>query len=503
MGSKLNELKEKLGTISDISAATAVLSWDQETYMPSGSAAARAKQLATLQRLAHDSFTSEEMGTLIEHAKVELNGDGPDSDDVRLMSVVSRDYERQTKLPSSLVSEMAEASSAAKQAWKKAYHESDFDSFKPLLARNVELKIKQAEAFGYTDNIYDPLLDQFEPGMSTAHVSQIFSDLKPKLIALVKQIAERDQPQDEFLHIDYDEQTQIAFGEKVIRDFGFDFDRGRQDLAHHPFATAFAISDVRITTRVWKNYLPACLFGTLHECGHALYEQGIGENLERTILADGTSLGVHESQSRMYENLVGRSKGFWEHYYSDLQSTFPDQLSNVELGTFYKAINKVKPSMIRVEADEVTYNLHIMLRFELETELLAGKIKVDDLPELWSAKMQEYLGVTPTNDTEGVLQDIHWSMGAIGYFSTYALGNLMSTQFFDQAKKEIPSLDEKIRSGQYLELREWLREKIHVHGRKFNANELLERVTGSPLQADSYLAYIHSKYGEIYGNLDA
>ena len=503
MGGKLQELKEKLGIISDINAAAAVLSWDQETYMPPGSVAARAKQLSTLQRLSHDTFATEEMGNLIEAAKAELNGAGPDSDDAKMIEVVSRDYQRETKLPGSLVQEMAEASSSAKQAWKESYHNADFKAFQPYLERNVELKVKQAEALGYTDHIYDPLLDQFEPGMSTAHVSQIFEDQKPKLISLVKQIAEREAPQDDFLHKDYDEQTQIAFGESVIRDFGFDFERGRQDLAHHPFATAFAISDVRITTRVWKNYLPACLFGTLHECGHALYEQGVGENLERTILADGTSLGVHESQSRMYENLVGRSRGFWEHYYASLQSTFPAQLNNVDLDTFYKGINKVKPSMIRVEADEVTYNLHIMLRFELETELLAGKIKVSELPDLWNSKMEEYLGITPPNDREGVLQDIHWSMGAIGYFSTYALGNLMSTQFFAKAKEEIADLDEKIRSGQYLELREWLREKIHIHGRKFTANELLERVTGAPLQADSYLEYLHTKYGEIYGNLDA
>jgi len=502
MGSKLQELKDHLGTISDMGSAVALLNWDQETYMPAGSAQARAKHLSTLQKLTHEMFVDEKTLSLIEGAKSELNGAPEDSDDASLIRITLRDYERETKIPSSLVAEMAEVTSAAKQAWKAAYHSADFASFQPHLEKILELKQKQAEILGYEDHIYDALLDQFEPEMKTAEVSRIFEAQKPTLISLVKQISEREEPRDDFLHVNYDEKLQLAFGENIIRDFGFDFDHGRQDLAHHPFATSFAVGDVRITTRVWKDFMPTALFGTLHECGHALYEQGISPSLDRTPLADGTSLGVHESQSRMWENLVGRSRGFWDHYYGDLQKTFPDQLGNVDVEAFYKAINKVKPSFVRVEADEVTYNLHIMLRFELEVEMLQGNIKVSDLPELWNAKITQYLGITPPNNTKGVLQDIHWSMGAIGYFSTYALGNLMSTQFYNQAKEEIDGLESKISSGQFKELREWLREKIHQHGRKFTANQLLDRVTGSGLSADSYVDYLKSKYEGIYGDLN-
>jgi carboxypeptidase Taq len=501
MGEKLQALKERLATISDLYASQAVLSWDQETYMPSGSVNARAKQLSTLGKLSHEMFTSDETGSLLDAAAAELNGESYDSEDASIVRVIKRDFEEATKLPSSLVAQISETSSAAKEAWKEAYYSSDFETFRPHLDKSLELAIKKAEALGYEDHIYDALLDQYEPGMKTAEVAQIFDDLKPELISLVKQIASAEQVDDSFLHLDYDEETQLNFGEFVIRKFGFDFDKGRQDLAHHPFATSFSVNDVRLTTRVSKNFLPTALFGTLHECGHGLYEQGVSENLERTMLSGGTSLGIHESQSRTWENIIGRSLGFWKHFYGELQSTFPDQLGGVSLESFYKGINKVEPSLIRVEADEVTYNLHIMLRFEIETAMVSGKIDTKDLPEIWNSKFEEFLGVKPSNNTEGVLQDIHWSMGGIGYFSTYALGNLFSTQFFDKAKQDIPNLDQKIESGEYLELREWQRDNIHTHGRKFTANELLERVTGQPLQASSYLAYIKSKFSGIYGEL--
>ncbi len=502
MGKKMEALRERLGMISDLRSSLALVSWDQETYMPPGAAEFRGKQLATLSTLAHQTFTAEETGSLLEAAAKETKDLPYDHDDASIVRVMKRDYERERKLPSSLVAELAETSAIAKEAWKEAYHTSKFATFRPHLEKVLALTIKRAEALGYKDHIYDPLLDEFEPEMKTAQVAKIFADLKPELVSLVKQISEREAPDDSFIYLGYDEQAQLKFGNEAIKRFGFDFNRGRQDLSHHPFASGFTVDDVRITTRVEKEFLSPCLFGLFHECGHALYEQGIHKNLERTLLRDGTSLGVHESQSRMWENIVGRSRGYWKGYYSQLQQVFPQQLKNVPLERFYKGINRVKPSFIRVEADEVTYNLHIMLRFELELSMVTGKAAVKDLPKLWNAKMEEYLGIVPENDTKGVLQDIHWSQGGIGYFSTYSLGNLISAQLFEQVRKEIPQIDQQIETGKFSPLREWLRDKIHVHGRKFTANELLKRITGEPLQARSYLKYIRTKFSDIYGDLD-
>ncbi|MBI1729946.1 carboxypeptidase M32 [Candidatus Acetothermia bacterium] len=502
MGQKLAALKERLGTISDINSSLAMISWDQETYMPPGAAKFRGYQLATLGRLSHELFTADETGTLLDAAAKEVKGLDYDSDDASLIRIVKRDYELARKLPSSLVAEFAQVTTAAKEAWKEAYHTSKFSTFQPHLEKVLALTIKKAEAYGYKDHIYDPLLDEYEPGMKTAHVSKIFSDLKPHLVSLVEQISERAPSDDSCIHLDFDEQAQLKFGNETIAEFGFDFKRGRQDLSHHPFCSGFTSDDVRLTTRVERDFLSPCLFGLFHECGHGLYEQGVRENLARTLLADGTSLGVHESQSRMWENIVGRSRGFWKFCYPKIQKAFPAQLKSLPMETFYRAINRVKPSLIRVEADEVTYNLHIMLRFELETQMVSGKIAVKDLPKLWNAKVEEYLGIKPSNDTEGVLQDIHWSMGGIGYFSTYALGNLMSAQLYERAQKDISGLGKQIESGKFDGLLSWLRKKIHVHGRKFTANELLERVTGEPLQSRSYLNYIKTKFSDIYGELD-
>jgi carboxypeptidase Taq len=301
------------------------------------------------------------------------------------------------------------------------------------------------------------------------------------------------------LHKAYDEQQQWDFGVEVIKDIGFDFTRGRQDKSVHPFTTSFSINDVRLTTRIDRLYLPTALFGTLHECGHGLYEQSIDLGLERTSLADGASLGVHESQSRLWENLVGRSREFWSHYFPRLRAFFPDQLAGVNLETFYRAINRVEPSLIRVEADEVTYNMHIMLRFELENEMLEGRVRIADLPDAWNAKLEKYLGIVPPNDAKGVLQDVHWSGGALGYFPTYSLGNLISVQLFDKAKADMPSLLDQIATGQYGELLNWLRQNVHRHGRKYSPPELVKRVTGADLTATNYVAYIKTKFSEIYG----
>jgi carboxypeptidase Taq len=387
---------------------------------------------------------------------------------------------------------------AAHEAWAKARAENDFPHFQPHLERLLDLTHRYSGFFAPYEHIYDPLIDIHEPGLKTADVKTIFDLLRPQQVNLLKQIASRPQVEDSFMHLAYDEQKQLDFGLSIIKDFGFDFTRGRQDKSVHPFTTSFSIGDVRLTTRVDVNYLPTALFGTLHECGHGLYEQGVSPSLERSSLDDGASLGIHESQSRMWENLVGRSREFWSHYFPRLQATFPDQLAGVDVETFYRAANRVEPSLIRVEADEVTYNLHIMLRFELENEMLEGKVKISDLPEAWNAGMETYLGIVPPNDALGVLQDIHWSGGTIGYFPTYSLGNLISVQLFDKAKADIPSLPEQIAAGQFGELLGWLRENVHRHGRKYTPAELVKRVTGNELTAANYVAYIKTKFSDIY-----
>ncbi len=502
MEEKLRKLKELLARVSDLESAAAVLSWDQETYMPSGGARARAEQIATLGKLAHEFFTSTEIGELLTALAPYARQLDYDSDEASLIRVTQRDYDKAVKIPAELVAEIARTGALARQAWKEAKETSNFALFRPHLEKVVDLCIQKAEALGYEDRIYDALLDEYEPGMKTAHVERIFTDLRAELVPIVQAIAACEKPDDSFLHQEYGEQAQWDFGIEVIKDFGFHLENGRQDLSAHPFTTAFSLKDVRLTTRIHKDYLPSGLFSTLHECGHGLYNQGIAPELERTPLAGGTSLGVHESQSRLWENLIGRSRLFWSHYYPRLTKLFPAQLKNVSLERFYQAINRVEPSFIRVEADEVTYNLHVMLRFELENALLEGRVKVKDLPKVWNAKMEEYLGIVPPNDAQGVLQDIHWSQAYLGYFPTYSLGNLMSAQLFKQATQDIPTLARQIESGQFGELLSWLRTNVHRHGRKFTSTELLERITQKPLEAQSYLEYIREKYSDIYGELN-
>ena len=490
-----------LGEVMDLRAAASVLSWDQETYMPPGAVEARASQISTIQSLAHEKFTSDEVGSLLEDLASVVADMDAHSDEAALVRVIRRDFEKARKLPGSLVARLAQSVSRAKQAWKEAREDDNFGHFEPHLQTLIALNIEKAEAYGYEDRIYDALLDEYEPGMKTANVEEIFADLRKELVPIVEAIANAPTVSDAVLHQRFDKNLQWEFGMEVIKDFGYDLTRGRQDISPHPFTTTFSITDVRITTRFAEDFLNPGLFGTLHEAGHALYEQGVDMSLERTPLADGTSLGIHESQSRLWENLVGRSRPFWQRYYPRLQSVFPSQLDGVSLDSFYKAINKVEPGFIRVEADEVTYNLHIMLRFELENAMLEGRVSTSDLPDLWIQKMGDYLGVKPKTDSDGVLQDIHWSLGALGYFPTYALGNLMSTQIFEQAGRELDDIDESIAEGNFGELLSWLRTKIHRHGRKLDAGEILESATGDGLSAKSWLSYVRRKFGQIYPGL--
>jgi len=497
MEEKIQQLKTMLAEIADLNYASALLGWDQQTYMPPGGAEARGNQLALLGRLAHERGTSPELGKLLDELGPYAATLDPDSDDARLVKLSLRDYDKATRVPSSHIVDFAQATTLAQQAWVEARRKSDFSIFRPHLEKIVALRQEYAAYFPGFEHPYDALLDDFEPGMKTADVKFIFEGLRAKQVELIKAIAAQPQVDDSFLHQPFDETKQWSFGVEVITRFGYDWKRGRQDKAAHPFTTEFGVNDVRITTRLDPNFLNPMLFGTMHECGHALYGQGVSPKLERTGMERGASLAVHESQSRLWENLVGRSLPFWEHFYPHLQQVFP-QLENVPVQKFYKGINKVNPSLIRVEADEATYNLHIMLRLEIEIALLEGKVAVKDLPAVWNAKMQEYLGVTPPDDARGVLQDIHWSGGSIGYFSTYALGNLISAQLWEKIVQDIPDLTDQVRAGKFEALLAWLREKIHRHGAKFEPQELVQKVTGSRIDPAAYMRYLTKKFGEIY-----
>ena len=500
MATKLDQLKARLGEIADLNHTNALLGWDQQTYMPPAGAAARAEQIATLQKIAHQMFTSDDTGLLLDGAAGETGSLDYNSDDVSLIRVTRRDYHKARKVPADLVAKIARVTSQALEVWTQARAQSDWAPFAPHLKKIVELERQLADHLGYSDRIYDALLDQYEPDMKTAQVQATFDALKPELIDLVKAIsAKAGAVSDEMLHRAFDEDKQWQFGLDVIKSYGFDFQRARQDKSVHPFTTNFAIDDVRITTRVDRNFLSPALFGTLHECGHALYELGISPTLERTPLAGGTSLGMHESQSRMWENLVGRSRPFWQHFFPKLQAYFPAQLADQTAESFYRAANKVHPSFIRVEADEVTYGLHIMLRFDLENEMLEGQLKIDDVPEAWNAKMKEFMGIVPPTTAQGALQDIHWSIGSIGYFPTYQLGNLISLQLWESINADIPDLVDRIGRGEFAALLAWLRAKLHTPGRKFTSMELLQRITGRTLDAGPYVKYLKAKYSDIYG----
>jgi carboxypeptidase Taq len=381
----------------------------------------------------------------------------------------------------------------------EARAQSDFSIFQPHLERVVELAHKYMSFFPPADHPYDTLLDDYERGMKTAEVKVIFDGLRPQQVELIRAITSARQVKDAFLFKKFNERKLMGFGEDVITKFGYDWSRGRQDKAPHPFETTFSMNDVRITTRYEPDNPMAMLFSTMHEAGHAMYEQGVDPSYERTPLAGGTSLAVHESQSRMWENLVGRSLPFWEHFYPAFKKSFASQLEGVSLKSFYKAINKVEPSLIRVNADEATYNLHIMLRLEIEIGMMEGTIAVRDLPDIWNTKMQEYLGIIPPDDARGVLQDIHWSGGSIGYFSTYALGNLISAQLWEKINQDIPDLDDQIRAGNFAQLLDWLRKNIHRYGQKYEPQKLVEKVTGSRIKPEPYVRYLTKKYSEIYG----
>ena len=497
---RYQQLLDTFGTIADLSGAVAVLGWDEQTYMPPQGARARARQKATLERLAHELLTAPTVGELIEQLEDDVRALPADAPERALIRLARRAYDRAVKLPAELVQALSQASSEGFAAWLEARQQGDYEVFRPKFERLVALQVEKADALGWRDCRYDALLDLFEPDLDTATVRRLFAALRDELVPIVRAIGERVQAVDaSILRRHYPADQQWAFTLEVLKTLGFDFERGRQDRSEHPFTTSFSVDDVRITTRIWEDYLPAALFATIHEAGHALYDLGLPREWERTPLCSPVSLGVHESQSRLWENVIGRSRAFWQYFYPRLQQAFSAQLGDVPLEVFYRAINRVEPSLIRVEADEVTYNLHIFLRFELEQALLDGDLAVRDVPEAWNAKMREYLGVEPGDVRQGPLQDVHWSGDSFGYFPTYTLGNILAVQFYARMRQDHPDLDDEIRRGRFSTVLGWLREHIHRHGARYTPQELVQRVTGRGIEIEPYLDYIRNKYGEIYG----
>lgn len=502
----VDALTTRLLEIQRITSAASLLSWDQETYMPAGGGEARAEQISTLQGIAHQKFVSPEIERLLttwvdpETGEIRHSpGEGWDEPARSLLREVWRDYSRAKKLPSDFVIKLSRECSLAQQVWVEAKENQAFSQFLPNLRTVLSLKREEAEYLGYHDSPYNALLDAYEPGSTIGALRPLFAQIKGRLVPLLKKIQQSSiQIDDGILFHTFDQAHQLEFGRMVLIAMGYDFERGRLDLSAHPFTTSFHPTDVRVTTRVHEHDLQSCLFSCIHEGGHGLYDQGLDPRYYGTPLGDSVSLGIHESQSRMWENCVGRSRPFWRFFYPMLQQTFHHQLRALDVEQFYAAINRVKPSLIRVEADELTYNLHIMLRFEIEQDLIEGRTRPEDLPGIWTQKMEEYLGIVPSHDAEGVLQDVHWSFGAFGYFPTYTLGNLYAVQFYEQAKLEIPHLEDEIAAGQLMVLKRWLGQKIHRWGRMFTPDHLAQRVTGKSLDPEPFLSYVERKYGELY-----
>jgi carboxypeptidase Taq len=488
VGDALAQLKERLGWITDLERVIRLLSWDQQTMMPPAGAAHRADHMATLRRLSHELLIADETGHLLD----EIGTLDPDSDDGALLRLVRRDYEKAVRVPADLRAEMARASAEARPVWVKAKAESDFASFLPPLERAIELRMQYIACFDDVDEPYDVLLDDFEPQTTTAEVRELFDELKPDVVPLIAALRD-EEVDDSFLTGTFPVERQEAVAKEVVALFGMRPDTWRLDPTVHPFASGTGVDDIRLTTSYDAQTIKS-LFSTMHEYGHGLYGHQAPRNLGRLPTGGPASLGIHESQSRLWENLVGRSRPFWRLFYPRVQAAFPEQLGDVEPDGFFAAINRVKPSLIRVRADEVTYGMHVILRFELEQDIVNGRVALRDLPETWNAKMADYLGVDVPDDARGVLQDTHWASGLIGYFPTYLLGTVMSVQIWEAVKEDVPDLEEQVERGEFAALREWLGEHVHAHGRKFPPQETLRRAIGTTIDAKPYVAYLRSKY---------
>ncbi|SFH67973.1 carboxypeptidase M32 [Planctomicrobium piriforme] len=493
-------LVERLKELAVLRSCASLLSWDEQTHLPPHGAEHRANQLSLLAGLCHDRATDPAIGDLLAQLDdVQALGGhaAPVAANVR---EARRNYERSTRLPRRLVEELSRVCTLSQQAWVEARHESNFAKFQPWLTQMIDLKREEADALGSSTGVrYDALLDDYEPGATVAQIQGAFSPLRETLVELVSAIRSSGvQPDISILERHYPTDRQKSLSLDAARMIGFDFQAGRLDIAAHPFCSSIGPGDCRMTTRYNEYHFSGSLFGTLHESGHGIYEQGLSTADFGLGTGEACSLGIHESQSRMWENLVGRSLAFWEFFYPQTQSAFPDALGNVSLQQFHQVINDVRPSWIRVEADEVTYNLHIMLRFEIEQALISGALSVADVPGAWNDAFSRYFGMTPPNDALGCLQDVHWGAGLIGYFPTYSLGNMYASQFFEKANADLGDLNEQFRRGEFHPLREWLKTNIHSHGKRYHAPQLVEVVTGQPLSSEPLLRHLRGKFGQLY-----
>jgi carboxypeptidase Taq len=496
---QLDELYALYKEATILASCEAILDWDERTYMPRKAAENRSNMVSLIAGMVHDKITNPKIGELLGEIESSINAND-DSADAANIREIRRDYDLNVKLPKSLVENLSKTITLSQGAWQEARSKSDFKAFKPWFENVVKLKQQAAEAFGYEGSPYNAMLDIFEPGMTTDSVTEIFAGLRNELVELLGKISSSGKkPDTSILEREFPVDIQEKFGKEVAKAIGFDFDGGRLDKTTHPFCTGFGPGDIRITTRYDKNFFNMAFFGIMHEAGHGIYEQGLpGENYG-TPCGESVSLGIHESQSRMWENLVGRSLPFWKHFFPKAQKLYPKSLKDVSLEQFYFAINDVRPSFVRVEADEATYNLHILLRFEIESAFFNGDLKADDVPGEWDERFEKYFGIKPANVADGCLQDVHWSAGLIGYFPTYTLGNLYSSQFFAKADSDLGGLHQKFEEGNFSVLLGWLRENIHKHGKRYRAEDLVKKVTGEPLSHKPYMDYMNKKFGELYG----
>jgi carboxypeptidase Taq len=491
----LGELKRRLGEIDDLSRTQYLQQWDMEVWMPPRGESSRASQLETLQTIIHARQIDERIGELLDELEPHSASLPYDSDDACLIRVARRDWEKLRRIPTELAAEIARAQAESYQAWVKAREESKFGDFRPHLERMLELSHRLIECFAPYEDPYDVLLDFYEPGMKTEEVRTTFAALAPEISALVGEHADAAE-EDDFMRGPFPIPAQAALSRELIERFGASWDAFRLDLTVHPFAVPFGLGDIRLTTRYSEDDLHS-LFTAMHECGHGLYEYGVSPTLERTPLCEGASSALHESQSRLWENVVGRSLPFWRWFYPRVQEAFPEQLADVSLERFHRAVNRAQRGFIRVDADETTYGLHVILRFELEQELIAGRLPVKDLPDAWNARFHELMGLDVPNDRLGVLQDSHWSGGSFGYFPTYLLGSVLSVQIWDKAREAVPDVEDQIERGDFGELGGWLRDNIYALGRKFTPAETIERVVGGPIEPEPYLAYLRDKLSTL------
>jgi carboxypeptidase Taq len=497
MSERLDRLKVLVGEIHDLERMASLLAWDQETMMPAEGAPARAEQRATIGRVAHERLVSDELRRLLEDIRSEEEALPYESDEASLIRVARRDHEKACRVPTELRWELSRAGALGLGAWLEARERLDFEVLRPHFERQLELKRRYIECFDHDGDPYDVLLDDFEHELTTAEAVRVLDYLKQELVPLVEAVREAGSD-DDVLTGPFPVERQRAFALPLLDRLGFAERSWRLDRSEHPFAATMSIEDIRLTTRFQEQHLGG-IFACMHEFGHGLYERQVSPTLERTSLACGASAGLHESQSRMWENLVGRGRPFWTFAYDDLRGALPDELDDVDFERFYGAINRIRPSLVRVDADEITYNLHIVLRFELERELLAGRLEVRDLPEAFDERMLAYLGLEVPDVRRGVLQDIHWADATFGYFPTYSLGNVMSVQIWERVRADLPELDAQLERGEFDELREWLREHLHRHGRKFTPRETLVKVAGSPIDPEPYVRYLKGKLGEVAG----